>query len=336
MSYASLRDFIDALERDRPAGARHASRSQPVLEMTEIQTRLLAEGRAGGAVRERSCARTASAYDMPVLVNLFGTVERVAAGAWTASRDELRERRRDAGLPAQPEPPGGWREAIEMLPLLKTVMAMRPKTVGIRAVPGGGAGGRRHRPRHAADPDLLARRAGAADHLAAGRDQGAGRAPRGRLQSRHLPHAGDRARHHPDALAGASRRRPAPRALEGGEARAPAGRGRDRRRSRHHPGRRDAGAGHPVGIPVRRPAARRQGRAGRLQDRAAEGAGRRPRSCSKGHVRWTTTATKARTATTPATTTRSSGSRSSRVSAITMRRDPIYLSTFTGRPPDEP
>ena len=32
-----------------------------------------------------------------------------------------------------------------------------------------------------------------------------------------------------------------------------------RRRSGHHPGRRDAGAGHPVGIPVRRPAARRQG-----------------------------------------------------------------------------
>jgi 4-hydroxy-3-polyprenylbenzoate decarboxylase len=30
----------------------------------------------------------------------------------------------------QPEPPGGWREALDMLPLLRTVMAMRPKTVG--------------------------------------------------------------------------------------------------------------------------------------------------------------------------------------------------------------
>ena len=29
----------------------------------------------------------------------------------------------------QPEPPGGWREAMEMMPLVKSVMAMKPKTV---------------------------------------------------------------------------------------------------------------------------------------------------------------------------------------------------------------
>ena len=80
----------------------------------------------------------------------------------------------------------------------------------------------------------------------------------------------------------------------------------------------------------------KQGRAGRLQDRAAEGAGR-GRDRARGPCqRSTTTATKAPTATTPATTTRSSSSRCSPISAITMRRDPIYLSTFTGRPPDEP
>ena len=55
---------------------------------------------------------------MPVLVNLFGTVERVA---WGMDREphQLRAGRRDAGLPAQPEPPGGWREALDMLPLLQ-------------------------------------------------------------------------------------------------------------------------------------------------------------------------------------------------------------------------
>ena len=62
----------------------------------------------------------------------------------------------------------------------------------------------------------------------------------------------------------------------------------------------------------------------------------RPRSCSKAMSRSTNTATRAPTATTPAITTRSSNSRCSASRAITMRRDPIYLSTFTGRPPDEP
>ena len=45
----------------------------------------------------------------------------------------------------QPEPPGGWREALEMLPLLRTVMAMRPRTVGSGAVPGNRPARGRHR-----------------------------------------------------------------------------------------------------------------------------------------------------------------------------------------------
>ena len=103
-----------------------------------------------------------------------------------------------------------------------------------RAMPGGGAAGRRNRPVGAAGPDLLARRAGAADHLAAGGHQGPergqrGSAPRGRLQPGHLPHAGVGPRQDPDALAQAPRRRPAPRALEDREARAAAGRRGHRR-----------------------------------------------------------------------------------------------------------
>jgi 4-hydroxy-3-polyprenylbenzoate decarboxylase len=65
---------------------------------------------------------------MPVLVNLFGTVERVA---WGMDREphQLREVGETLAFLKQPEPPGGWREAWEMLPLLKTALAMRPRTV---------------------------------------------------------------------------------------------------------------------------------------------------------------------------------------------------------------
>src|SRR5258706_12714887 len=69
---------------------------------------------------------------MPVLANLFGTVERVA---WGMDREphQLREAGETLAFLKQPEPPGGWREALELLPLLRTVMAMKPKTV--RAAP---------------------------------------------------------------------------------------------------------------------------------------------------------------------------------------------------------
>src|SRR6202790_5237577 len=126
MPYASLRDFIARLE---PAGrlVRVATPVSPHLEMTEIQTRLLAEG--GPAVLfENVTRREGGRYAMPVLVNLFGTVERVA---WGMDREpgQLREIGETLAFLKQPEPPGGWREALEMLPLLKTVMAMKPRTV---------------------------------------------------------------------------------------------------------------------------------------------------------------------------------------------------------------
>ena len=65
---------------------------------------------------------------MPMLVNLFGTVERVA---WGMERepDTLRALGETLAFMRQPEPPGGWNEAIEMLPIVKTAMAMKPKTV---------------------------------------------------------------------------------------------------------------------------------------------------------------------------------------------------------------
>jgi 4-hydroxy-3-polyprenylbenzoate decarboxylase len=127
MPYASLRDFMTRLES---AGrlVRVQAPVSPVLEMTEIQTRLLAE--AGPAVLfENVIGANGNRSPIPVLVNLFGTVERVA---WGMEREphQLREIGETLAFLKQPEPPGGWREALELLPLLRTVLAMKPKTVG--------------------------------------------------------------------------------------------------------------------------------------------------------------------------------------------------------------
>src|ERR1700730_5314549 len=84
MPYASLRGFMDRLET---AGRlmRVAAPVSPYLEITEIQTRLLAE--SGPAALFESVTRdSCGSYPMPVLVNLFGTVERVAWGMDRAPR----------------------------------------------------------------------------------------------------------------------------------------------------------------------------------------------------------------------------------------------------------
>lgn len=127
MPYKSLRDFIERLE----ASGRLVRVTEPVstvLEMTEIQTRLLAEG-GPAVIFEKPIRADGTMSPYPVLVNLFGTVERVA---WGMDREphELREVGETLAFLKQPEPPGGFREAWAMLPLVRTVMAMKPKTVG--------------------------------------------------------------------------------------------------------------------------------------------------------------------------------------------------------------
>jgi 4-hydroxy-3-polyprenylbenzoate decarboxylase len=126
LAYRSLREFLTKLETTGRL-VRVQAPVSPVLELTEIQTRLLAEG--GPAVLFENVRREdGSKYGMPVLTNLFGTVERVA---WGMEREphEIRELGETLAFLRQPEPPGGWREAMGMLPLLKTVMTMKPRTV---------------------------------------------------------------------------------------------------------------------------------------------------------------------------------------------------------------
>ncbi len=127
MTDQSLRDFISRLERKGDL-VRVSEPVSTVLEMTEIQTRLLAEG--GPAVLfENPVNADGSPASMPVLVNLFGTVERVAMGM-DRRPEELRSVGEMLAFLRQPEPPAGFRDALDKLPLVKTVMAMRPKTIG--------------------------------------------------------------------------------------------------------------------------------------------------------------------------------------------------------------
>lgn len=125
MPYNSLRDFIDILEKNKLL-VRVKVPVSTVLEMTEIQTRVLAQ--RGPAILFENVTTEHGKSAMPVLVNLFGSVERVALGM-DSSPDKLREIGKTLAFLKQPAPPGGWREAALMVPLLKKLMAMSPKIV---------------------------------------------------------------------------------------------------------------------------------------------------------------------------------------------------------------
>jgi 4-hydroxy-3-polyprenylbenzoate decarboxylase len=132
MAYRSLREFMAKLEA---AGelVRVAEPVSTVLEITEIQRRLLAEG--GPAVLfEKPIRADGEVSDIPALANLFGTVKRVAMGVTLEGREratagDLREVGELLAFLRNPEPPRGFKDAWDMLPLAKTVMSMRPQVM---------------------------------------------------------------------------------------------------------------------------------------------------------------------------------------------------------------
>ena len=126
MAYKSLRDFLELLEA-RGLLIRVAEPVSTALELTEIQTRVLAEG-GPALLFENVVKEDGRPSQMPVLVNLFGTVERVALGMGRTP-EQLREVGETLAALRQPEPPEGLRDALDKLPLLKQAMTMRPKTV---------------------------------------------------------------------------------------------------------------------------------------------------------------------------------------------------------------
>jgi 4-hydroxy-3-polyprenylbenzoate decarboxylase len=132
MAYRSLRDFITVLEAEGEL-VRVTAPVSTVLEMTEICTRLLASG--GPAVLfEHPVDALGHRAAMPCLANLFGTVKRVALavtleGKRRTTAMDLREVGELLAFLRSPQPPRGMREAFDMLPLARTVMGMRPKVV---------------------------------------------------------------------------------------------------------------------------------------------------------------------------------------------------------------
>jgi len=125
MKYRDLRDFLAGLESGGEL-KRVSATVDPRLEMTEICDRVL---KAGGPAL---LFEKPKGHSMPVLGNLFGTVRRVALGMGVDAADPttaLRELGELLATLRQPEPPTGWKDAWEKLPLLKSVLSMEPRAV---------------------------------------------------------------------------------------------------------------------------------------------------------------------------------------------------------------
>ena len=123
MQYKDLRDFIAQLERLGEL-RRISVTVDPKLEMTEICDRIL---RAGGPA---ILFEHPKGHAIPVLGNLFGTPRRVALGMGADEVEALREVGKLLAFLKEPEPPRGLRDAWEKLPVFKKVLDMAPKKVG--------------------------------------------------------------------------------------------------------------------------------------------------------------------------------------------------------------
>ncbi|HQT29711.1 MAG TPA: 4-hydroxy-3-polyprenylbenzoate decarboxylase [Thiobacillus sp.] len=122
MIYRDLRDFIAQLEKMGEL-KRISVAVDPRLEMTEIADRVL---RAGGPAL---LFENPKGHSMPVLANLFGTVKRVAYGMGEDDPSRLREVGKLLAYLKEPEPPKGLRDAWDKWPVLKQVLNMAPKEV---------------------------------------------------------------------------------------------------------------------------------------------------------------------------------------------------------------
>ena len=123
MKYKDLRDFVAQLEQ-RGELKRVSIEVDPHLEVTEICDRTL---RAGGPALLFEKPKGAQ---IPLLGNLFGTPRRVAFGMGEESVDALREVGRLLAFLKEPDPPRGMKDAWQKLPVFKRVLDMAPKRVG--------------------------------------------------------------------------------------------------------------------------------------------------------------------------------------------------------------
>ncbi|GBG13476.1 4-hydroxy-3-polyprenylbenzoate decarboxylase [Novimethylophilus kurashikiensis] len=122
MKYRDLRDFIQQLEQLGELRRVNVT-VDPRLEMTEICDRVLKSG--GPAV----LFEHPEGHTIPVLANLFGTPRRVALGMGEESVEALRDVGKLLAFLKEPEPPKGLRDAWEKWPKFKKILDMAPKVV---------------------------------------------------------------------------------------------------------------------------------------------------------------------------------------------------------------
>ena len=122
MKYRDLREFIQGLEASGEL-SRVAASVSPRLEMTQLSDRVL---RAGGPAL---LFEHPSGFEVPVLANLFGTTHRVALGMGANDVGQLRE---VGGLLAalkEPDPPKSLRDAGNLWHMAKAIWDMKPALV---------------------------------------------------------------------------------------------------------------------------------------------------------------------------------------------------------------
>jgi len=122
VKYKDLRDFIKQLEKQGEL-KRITVEVDPYLEMTEICDRVLKQG--GPALLFENPKNS----KIPVLCNLFGTPKRVAMGMGAKDVSELRGIGELLAYLKEPEPPKGMKDAFEKIPIFKQVLNMTPKLV---------------------------------------------------------------------------------------------------------------------------------------------------------------------------------------------------------------
>ncbi|MFU2127347.1 4-hydroxy-3-polyprenylbenzoate decarboxylase [Gallibacterium anatis] len=122
MKYKNLREFIALLEQQGEL-KRITVEVDPYLEMTEIADRTLRKG--GPAL----LFENAKGFDIPVLCNLFGTPKRVALGMGQEDVSALREVGKLLAFLKEPEPPKGIKDLFSSITQFRPVLNMPTKTI---------------------------------------------------------------------------------------------------------------------------------------------------------------------------------------------------------------
>ncbi|MCP4431559.1 MAG: 4-hydroxy-3-polyprenylbenzoate decarboxylase [Gammaproteobacteria bacterium] len=122
MAYQDLREFISQLEEDGDL-VRIQHNINPYLEITEVSDRTLKAGGPALLFEQPGDSK------IPLLANLFGTEKRVARAMGAAQTDALREIGKLLAFLKEPEPPKGFKEALKTLPIYRKVLDMSPKVV---------------------------------------------------------------------------------------------------------------------------------------------------------------------------------------------------------------